>query len=759
MKFQELSRDFRLSKNEIFETSKFLGKKLFPNTNLNVKEELKIRQYLKERNEQKNILSGKIRRRVRTNTSPFNDRKPEILNKKTTKPIFQKPSRSGRNFLYQPAPKLEEKKTQKPSTTKEFDKNKEKPKKQFKEKQKPLKNKRKFQDVKRFKDKNLKNITEDYLIKFRKLRSKNQVKKEKKVHTFEARKKEITFTTAMSISDFSKLIGKKSQAIKRVLKQIDLDTEKITADIAELIAEELKVKIEVKKANLIDDLQIKEQENLKTRAPVVTIMGHVDHGKTSLLDAIRGSKLATKEAGNITQHIGAYEVKLKKGSITFLDTPGHEAFSAMRARGSNSTDIVVLVIALNDGIKPQTIEAIKHAQFAKVPIIVALTKSDKGNSGAQKIKESLMRYEIISEEFGGNTIILEVSAHSKAGLNDLLEFILLQAETMKLQASFSGAAKGVVIESRFDKKKGNIVSLLVQNGVLKIGDYIFSDKFYAKIRSMNDINGKITKEVFASQAVEVMGFADIPPAGSIFQVASEKFAKAIVEKKILDEKSTANANKDLNFENDFFPTNKKELNIIIKADTHGSLEAISELVKKVENDQMQTKIIFGAVGAVNKSDVHLAVTSQAMVIGFHVRPEKDAKELAENQKIEIAIFDIIYELLDAVKSSAEGLLAPIVSQQLKGKAEILNIFQISKIGVIAGCKVLEGKILKDSILKVIRSNNLIHEGALHSLKHLKSNVEKIQEGEECGLTIQNYKNFQVGDIIECYSQMKTQAKL
>ena len=634
-KFQELSKDFRLSKNEIFETSKFLGKKLFPNTELNLEEELKVLKYLKEKNEQRNILSGKIRKRVRKSDAPSNHTKPENFNKKDNKNNFQKPSsRSRRNFLYQPAPKLEEKKPSPPKNTapatKEFTKNKEKAKKQFK--QKPEKRKKKLQDVKRFKERNLKNISEGDSIKFRKLRNKNQPKKEKKVHTFEARKKEITFTTAMSISDFSKLIGKKSQAIKRVLKQIDLDTEKITADIAELIAEELKVKIEVKKADLVDDLKIKEQENLQKRAPVVTIMGHVDHGKTSLLDAIRGGNLVAKEAGNITQHIGAYGVQLKKGTITFLDTPGHEAFSAMRARGSSSTDIVILVIALDDGIKPQTVEAIKHAQLAKVPIIVALTKSDKENSQAQKIKESLMQYEIIPEELGGNNIIIEVSAHTKAGLNDLLELILLQAESMNLQASFSGAAKGIVIESRFDKKKGNIISLLVQNGILKTGDYVFSDKFYAKIRSMNDANGKIVKEVLASQAVEVMGFTGIPPAGSVFQVASEKFAKAIVEKKILDEKSISNDNENLNFENDFFPTDKKELNIIIKTDTHGSLEAISELVKKIKNEQIQTKIIFGAVGAVSKSDVNLAITSNAIIVGFHVRPEKDAKELAGKAK-------------------------------------------------------------------------------------------------------------------------------
>ena len=459
-------------------------------------------------------------------------------------------------------------------------------------------------------------------------------------------------------------------------------------------------------------------------------------------------------------HIGAYSVKISDNTITFLDTPGHEAFSAMRARGSNITDIVILVVAVDDGIKPQTIEAIHHAQAAQTTIIVAITKCDKPHSNPKKIMEDLMQYNLIAEEYGGNITMLPVSSQTKEGINELLELIVIQASNMDLKANFDSRAKGVVIESKVDKNKGNLVSLLVQNGSLKIGDYILVGKYHGKIRTINDENNQKINLVTPSMPAEVMGLSQIPSAGTSFQVTDEKIAKTVAEKIAFDEQQKS-MQKTAASEEDFFQnqTEVKELILLLKVDVYGSIEAVQHLIEKVKNEQVQSKIILTGVGSINLSDVNLAISTKAVILGFNVRAENSAQKLAESEKIHIQTFDVIYELLDSVKAMLSGMLTPIIKETLQGQAKVLETFYIKKIGQIAGCQVNSGKITKDSILKIIRNNIVIHQNKLTSLKSFKNEAKVVEEGNECGLSIQGYKNFKAGDIVECYQQTETQVEL
>ncbi len=779
MKLQELAKTLQLKPKYLMELSyEVFGRRLNLNTDIDLKDEHAIIKFLDHKKKKQAVRGGSLikRKKVALITEPLQTQPKEI----DSLPNVAKKAENSESSVVidtQQTSEITAEKVQKNEVVNEVNKpntavadssskNKDNLQRTANSKTSPESSdnkKKQFQNQKFSKKVNFRKLSEDTERKiykrFRPVKN-NLHKKKKKEHTFTSRKKEIVFASAMSISDFSKLIGKKRSDIVTVAKRIlDIETELITSEIAELIAEELKIKIVVKDSSLATKLDTKKSGVLKTRPPIVTIMGHVDHGKTSLLDCVRNSSIADREAGNITQHIGAYFVQTPQGKITFLDTPGHEAFSSMRARGSSITDIVILVIALDDGIKPQTIEAIKHARLAKVPIIVALTKCDKPNINAKKITESLMQYELVSEEYNGDTTMVQVSAKTKEGINEILELILIQAESMQLQTTNDEFAQGVVIESRIDKQRGSITSLLVQSGTLKTGDHIFSGKFYAKIRSMSDENSNILKEVTPSQPVEVMGFSDTPPAGNPFQATNEKLAKMMAAKNFADEKNTTTELYTESLEERFAASQVKELNILLKTDTYGSLEAIEKLVGQIKHEQVVPKIIFSSIGAINRSDIHLAMTTGSLVMGFYVRPEKAAKELAQTEGIEIAIFDVIYEFIDKVKLMVSSMLEPILRQELQGKAQVLNIFNIPKIGQVAGCKVLEGKIIKDSVLKVIRSDNLVYEGKLQSLKHLKSNVEKIEQGEECGIIVQNYKNFQVDDTIECYLQTQEQSQL
>ena len=597
----------------------------------------------------------------------------------------------------------------------------------------------------------------------RKKKDPRHRKKEK--HVFNPRKKEIAITSALNAVQLASVIGKKVKEISKVLKQLNQKEDKdylIEPEAAQLIAEELGVKLVLKKTQSVTDLlaQKDAQENLQTRPPVVTIMGHVDHGKTSLLDCIRNSNIAIKEKGNITQHIGAYNVKSTNSNITFLDTPGHEAFSAMRARGSNITDIVILVIAVDDGIKPQTIEAIQHAQAAKIAIIVAITKCDKPESNPKKIMEDLMQYNLIAEEYGGNITMLPISSQTKEGINELLELIMLHASNMDLKANFAAPAKGTVIESKVDKNKGNLISLLVQSGTLKIGDYILVGKHHGKVRTLNDENNQKIKLVTPSLPVEMMGLPQIAPAGTSFQVIDEKLAKTVAEKIVFNEQQET-MQKTAASEEDFFQnqTEVKELILLLKVDVYGSIEAVQHLIEKVKNEQVQTKIILSGVGAINLSDVNLAITTNATILGFNVRAENAAKKLANSEKVIIQTFDVIYELLDSIKTMLSGMLTPIIKETLQGQAKVLETFYVKKVGQIAGCQVENGKMVKDSLLKIIRDNVVIHQNKLTSLKSFKNDAKVVEEGNECGLSIQGYKNFKAGDIVECYQQTQTQVEL
>ena len=563
------------------------------------------------------------------------------------------------------------------------------------------------------------------------------------------------------MADLAQIIGIKISVSSDVLEQLNADadlTKLIDPETAQLIAEELGVKVELKIESVTDKLKdTNEAKDLKERPPIVTIMGHVDHGKTSLLDVIRNSNVADKESGNITQHLGAYYVETPNVAITFLETPGHEAFVAMRARGANITDIVILVVSADDGPKPQTVEAIKHAQIAKVPIIVAITKCDKPDINIQKVTESLMQYSLIAEEYGGYTTVIKVSSKSKEGIKELLESILILAKSLNFKASYVSKAKGVVIESRLDRNRGNLNSLLVQSGELKVGDYILCGAIHGKVRTITNDNSQEIKSALPSMPVEITGLNSMPPVGTSFQVAEEKIAKLAAEKHLIEQKeliAPPNLEELLQASN-----TAKGLFIILKADVNGSMEAVQKLIAEIKHEQIKPKVVLASLGIVSMSDVNLAITTGAILIGFNVQCDNEAKKTAEKEDINIYLHNVIYELIDNVRNLASGMLSPIIHESLQGKAKVLETFHITKIGQIAGCQVMDGKIVKDSILKVIRDDAVIHTSKLASLKQFQSDVGEVSVGNECGIAVQGYKNFKAGDLVECYLQTKEEVYL
>lgn len=531
----------------------------------------------------------------------------------------------------------------------------------------------------------------------------------------------------------------------------------IDADTAELLVTEFGHKIkrvtEADVENVILE-DAKEDESLtQPRPPVVTIMGHVDHGKTTLLDALRATDVAAHEAGGITQHIGAYQVTMPTGSkITFLDTPGHAAFTAMRARGAKVTDIVVLVVAADDGIMPQTEEAISHAKAAGVPIIVAINKIDKPGADPKKAKEALLSYELIPEEFGGETIIVEVSALKKMNLDKLEEAILLQSELLNLRANPNRKAAGSVVEAKIDKGKGNIATLLVQKGTLRPGDIVVAGTAYGRIRAITDDKGKTLKEAMPSQPVEVQGLTSLPEAGDAFAVTdNEKQAREITAfrfKKIRDIKAADNMPKLDNL----FQTASgiKTLPVIVKADVQGSVEAIVSSIEKLSNEKVEVKVIHAAAGGISESDVTLAKTTSSRILAFNVRASAKAKEMATSDNIPIQYYAIIYDLMDDMKAAVSGLLEPVIRELFLGNAEILQVFKVSKVGKVAGCKVTQGVVKRGAGVRLIRDNVVIHTGKLKTLKRFKDEASEVREGTECGMAFENYDNIQVGDTIEAF---------
>ncbi len=505
-------------------------------------------------------------------------------------------------------------------------------------------------------------------------------------------------------------------------------------------------------------------ENLEPRPPVVTIMGHVDHGKTSLLDEIRKSNVVGDEAGGITQHIGAYTVKLKKRQVTFLDTPGHEAFTSMRARGAKVTDIVILVVAADDGVMPQTIEAIHHAEAAKVPIVVAVNKIDKPNANPERVKQQLAEHHLVPEEWGGQTIFVEVSAKKRIGLDSLLEMVLLQADMMELQADPKRPARGVIIEARLDKTRGPVATVLVESGTVKVGDPFVSGVHAGKVRAMFSDRGKKLESAGPSVPVEVLGLSGVPMAGETFVVvADERKARQIgmVRSNRLRESVLAKGHR-LTLDDLFQQIQQgavKELPIIIKGDVQGSVEALSDTLERLSTTAVELKVIHGSVGGINETDVNLATASNAVIIGFNVRPEPKAAALADAEHVDIRLYNVIYDAADDVRKAMEGLLEPVLKERQLGRAEVREVFSISRIGNVAGCYVLEGTLERSAHIRLIRDNVVIYEGKASSLKRFKDDVKEVAAGYECGVTIENFNDIKQKDIIEFYTFDKVAAKL
>ena len=573
---------------------------------------------------------------------------------------------------------------------------------------------------------------------------------------------EIEIPENITVKDFASEMKKTTaEVIKKLLGYGIMATinQEIDFDTAYLIAQEFGITAKKKQTVteediLFDDSEDKEEE-LETRPPVVVVMGHVDHGKTSLLDAIRKTNVIEGEAGGITQAIGAYKVKIKDREITFLDTPGHEAFTAMRARGAQITDIAILVVAANDGVKPQTIEAINHAKSAGIPIIVAINKIDLPDANIEKVKQDLMAYELVPEEWGGDTIYVPISAKKGENIEQLLEMILLEADILELKANPHKQAKGAVIEARLDKSKGAIATMLVQRGTLDVGDTIVVGSSIGRIRAMKDDKGKNVKSAGPSTPVEIMGLTEVPEAGDTFyEVKNEKMAKHLIERRKRQEREKAlNATTKVTLDNLFSQMEEgklKVLNLIVKADVQGSVEAVKQSLEKLSNEEVKVKVIHAAVGAVNQTDVTLAKVSNAIIIAFNVRPDNMAKEIAEKDEVEIKQYSIIYQAIEDVEAAMKGMLDPEFEEKVIGNVEVRQTFKISNVGTIAGGYVVSGKVERNAGVRVIRENVVIHDGHLATLKRFKDDVKEVGKGFECGIQIENYNDIKEGDTIEVY---------
>jgi len=584
------------------------------------------------------------------------------------------------------------------------------------------------------------------------------------------RKKTLKLQEGTTVKEFAELISEKlSEVIKKFMELGYMPTinQPVDHDAALLVAESFGVKLELSPVE--EDTVITEEpedlSKLLPRPPVVTIMGHVDHGKTSLLDAIRKTKVTETEAGGITQHIGAYKVNLKGKDIVFLDTPGHEAFTTMRARGAKVTDVVVLVIAADDGVMPQTIEAINHARAANVPIVIAINKIDKPEANPSKVRNELTEHGIVSEEWGGQNIFVEVSAKKGVGIENLLEMILLQAEVIELKANPDRKARGTTIEAKLDRGRGPVATVIVQSGTLKVGDSFLAGTQAGKVRALIDDTGKRISEAPPSTPVEVIGFAEVPSAGDNFVIIEdERRARQIalarqqkqkladlpkVKKLTLDELYSKIKEGEI-----------KELNIIIKGDVQGSVEAIKDALENIIHPLVKVKVLHSSVGGINESDVMLASASNAIIIGFSVRPELKASQAAEREGVDIRLYTVIYDAIENVKKALEGLLEPILKEKSLGRAEVRKLFLISRIGTIAGCYVLDGFMSRSSDgIRIIRDNIVVYDGKIASLKRLKEDVREVQAGYECGILIENFNDIKVGDILENYIVEKIAAKL
>ena len=567
----------------------------------------------------------------------------------------------------------------------------------------------------------------------------------------------------IQVGELAKLMAVKGGEVVKNLMSLGVVAtinDLIDQETAILVVEEIGHNgIAGKEENLEEDLAnlIKYKDEKKTRPPVITVMGHVDHGKTTLLDFIRNTKVVEGEAGGITQHIGAYQVETSKGLLTFIDTPGHAAFSSMRARGANTTDIVILVVAANDGIKPQTEEAINHAKAAGVSIVVAINKIDLDGADIDKVKGDLAAKDLTPEDWGGTVQMVPVSALKGDGIDDLLERIALEAEILELKAHYEGAAQGVVIESELDKFRGSVATFLIQNGTLKVGDLVVSGNSMGKIKSIVNSDGQKIKSAGPSAAVEVLGLNSVPGAGDQFQVVkNEKQAREISEYRLTKEKEKKLLKQKDESAGDLFETlgqeAKKVLNVIIKTDVGGTCEAIVAALNDLAGEKAKVKIVSSGVGGISESDANLAVAVESIIIGFNVRADNTAKKIIESESIPLSYHSIIYELLDDVKARMSGLLDPIIKEVIVGTAEVLEVFNSPKFGQVAGCNVIEGNVLRNKPVRVLRDEVVIFEGELNSLRRFKEDVNEVKNGNECGMGIKNYKDIKPGDKIEVFDR-------
>lgn len=600
-------------------------------------------------------------------------------------------------------------------------------------------------------------------------RNKYKEQKRQKVEIAPATPKKVVIGETIILSELAKSMHKTaSELIKKLFEMGIMATinQSLESDTAILLADEFGVEVEVRQERIVEILEddLDNPHDLKERPPVVTVMGHVDHGKTSLLDAIRNTRVTSTEAGGITQHIGAYQVGIQGKKITFLDTPGHEAFTSMRARGAQVTDISVLVVAADDGIMPQTVEAINHSKAAEVPIIVAINKIDKPGANVEKVKQELTEYGLVSEDWGGDVIMVPVSAKQGIGIETLLEMILLVAEVSELKANPRRQARGTVIEAKLDRARGPLATLLVQKGTLKVGETIIAGSVFGKVRAMTDDSGRTVRNAGPSMPVEILGFSEVPEAGETFIAIKEernaRYAAQIQANKKREEEMRKSAKVSLD---DLFSKiaegEVKDLNIIIKADVRGSVEALSQSLEKLSTDEVKVKIIHIGVGAINESDVMLADASNAIIIGFNVRPDAQTRKAAENAMVDMRLYSVIYDAIEDVKQAMQGLLAPVLKETWQGQVEVRNTFKVPKIGLVAGGYVQEGKITRNSEVRIIRDGVVIFQGKLASLKRFKDDVKEVLQGFECGIGIENYNDIKDGDVIEAFIMEETAREL
>lgn len=710
----------------------------------------------------------------------FKETKPKIERKKRERPKAVPARIIKKAEIPPPEPKIQEPMATTPSVAietspEELFKKKERIKKKKVEEKKEVLPKKEYHRRKReiFERKDLYGAPEHSFAGRSRLKKKDKLDKKKfkqtEITVPKAIKRRIKVPDVISIAELAKRMGVKAAELIRKLMEIDMMVginQAIDFDSASLVASEFEYELELssfEEEEIIDEEGGKAEDFLP-RPPVITIMGHVDHGKTSLLDYIRKSRVIDKEAGGITQHIGAYYVHTLNGDVVFLDTPGHEAFTAMRARGAKVTDLIVLVVAADDGVKEQTIEAIDHAKAANIPIIVAVNKIDKPEADSEKVRRELSKYGLLAEEWGGDTLFSYISAKKGQGVDELLDNILLQSEILELKANYKRRARGIIIEARLDKNRGPVATILIGNGTLMQGAFFVCGESHGRLRAMLNDRGQKIKSATPSMPVEIYGISDVPMAGDDFiEVSDEKKAKLISEhRKAKARSETVSRQDSISLDNLFDRIKEgevKELNIVVRADVQGSVEALVDSLIKLSTEEVKLKVIHGATGAVTESDVMLASASKAIIISFNVRANPTVRAVAEKENVDVRFYDVIYKAIEDIQSAMAGLLEPVYSENIIGRADIKEIFHVSKVGTIAGCYVIDGRIERGAKARLLRDDVVIFDGNINSLKRFKDDVKDVSSGFECGLGLENYNDIKPGDVLEVYTLEEMKAEL